>query len=85
MSQPKNPELLLPIVRVPLPRVATVEEWHAGRAFRRLLAMRVNGSEPIRRPQGDPRKDAVLRELNDGERGMPFATVQELRRPWRWY
>ena len=64
---------------VPLPRKATVAQWQAGRAFRRLLATRLNGPAPLRRQAGDPRKDAVLRELNAGERGARFATLDELR------
>ena len=67
-----------PPPRVPLPRVATVAQWQAGRAYRRWLAMRVNGPEPLRRATGDPRKDAVLRQLNEGERGTRFATLEEL-------
>lgn len=70
-----------PFTKGYLPRVATVEEWQAGRAAHRLVCMMVNGPDPIRRKAGDPRKDAVLRQLNGGERGARFATVEELRRP----
>ena len=63
---------------VPLPRVATVEQWLAGRAGRRKLCERFNGNRPLRRIEGDPRKDRVLRQLNDGERGARFITTAEL-------
>ena len=78
MDQSPEPPASLP--EGYLPRVATVEEWQAGRAARGLLCLMVNGPDPIRRKAGDPRKDAVLRQLNGGERGARFATVEELRR-----
>ena len=65
---------------VPLPRKASVAQWQAGRAFRRPLATRLNGPAPLRREAGDPRKDAVLRRLNAGERGARFASSEELQR-----
>ena len=63
---------------VPLPRVATMEQWQAGRAGRRKLCERFNGDRGLRRATGDPRKDTIMRQLNDGERGGPFATIAEL-------
>ena len=60
-----------------LPRVATWEEWERGRAARRALSLRVTGGKILRRASsGDPRKDALLRELNHGERGMPFLPLE---------
>lgn len=64
---------------VQLPRVATLEQWQAGRAGRRKLCERFNGGGGLRhKAGGDPRKDAVLRQLNHGERGPRFATTAEL-------
>ena len=51
----------------------TWEDWEKGRAYRRALAKRVVKNAPLRRESGDPIKDRILRELNDGQRGMPFA------------
>ena len=65
---------------VPLPRAATVEQWLAGRAGRRKLCERFQGDVPLRRTEGGPQKDAVLRRLNNGERGGRFATTAELER-----
>lgn len=56
----------------PLPRIASLEEWERGRAARRALSLRINGGQPLRRAKGDPRKDALLRQLFAGERGLPF-------------
>jgi cytochrome P450 len=55
-----------------LKRVATWEEWEQGRAARRVIAERITGGKTLRRKAGDPRKDALLRRLYAGERGMPF-------------
>jgi hypothetical protein len=55
----------------PLPRIATWEEWEQGRAARRALSRKIAGGKPLRRAFGNPRKDKVLRALNNGERGMP--------------
>ncbi len=64
---------------VPLPRVASLEQWLAGRAGRRKLCERFGGGYPLRRKAGsDPAKDAVLRQLHGGERGGRFATTAEL-------
>ena len=56
----------------PLGRVATWEEWEQGRAARRALSRKITGGKPLRRAAGNPRKDRMLRALNNGERGMPF-------------
>jgi len=56
----------------PLPRVTTWEEWERGRPARRALSRRISGGKVLRRAAGNPRKDRVLRELNDGQRGLPF-------------
>jgi hypothetical protein len=56
-----------------LPRVATWDEWEAGRSARRALIRRFTGGKILRRAAGNPRKDALLRRLNQGERGLPFA------------
>lgn len=56
-----------------LPRIATWEEWEAGRAARRALCDRLTGGRELRRISGDPRKDRLLRTLNAGQRGRPFA------------
>ncbi len=56
----------------PLPRTASWEEWEQGRAARRALSRKIAGGKPLRRAFGNPRKDKVLRALNNGERGMPF-------------
>ena len=61
---------------VPLPRTATLAEWEAGRVARRALSMQVTGGRPLRRAAGDPRKDALLRQLFAGERGLPFGPIQ---------
>ncbi len=58
-----------------LPRIATWEEWEAGRAARRALAMRITSGKILRRPDGHPRKDRLLRAIYDGERGPPFAPL----------
>ena len=59
--------------RIPtLPRVCTWEQWEAGRAARRKLAMQITGGKILRRRAGNPRKDLLLRRLNNGERGLPF-------------
>ena len=63
-SQPEAP---------PLPRTASWEEWERGRPLRRALSRRISGGKPLRRASGNPRKDAVLRKLNNSERGLPFA------------
>lgn len=55
-----------------LPLVATWEEWERGRAARRALSRRITGGKILRRKEGDPRKDRLLRALNGGERGLPF-------------
>lgn len=55
-----------------LPRAATWAQWEAGRASRRALSMQITGGKILRRAAGTPRKDAMLRALNNGERGLPF-------------
>jgi hypothetical protein len=55
-----------------LRRVTTWDEWEAGRAARRALAMQITGGNILRRSSGNPRKDALLRRLNRGDRGLPF-------------
>ena len=55
-----------------LERVTTWDEWERGRAARRVVCERITGGRELRRPTGDPRKDALLRGLNDGRRGLPF-------------
>ncbi len=55
-----------------LPRSCTWEEWEAGRPARRALAQKITGGKILRRAAGNPRKDALLRKLNNGERGLPF-------------
>jgi hypothetical protein len=55
-----------------LRRVTTWDEWEAGRAARRALAMQITGGNMLRRISGDPRKDALRRRLNRGDRGLPF-------------
>lgn len=56
----------------PLPRVTTWEEWEAGRAARRELSRKISGGKILRRKKGNPRKDRLLRALNNGERGLPL-------------
>ena len=58
-----------------LERATTWEEWERGRAARRALCDRINGGRELRRPAGDPRKDALLRRLNNGARGLPFKPI----------
>ena len=53
-----------------------MEQWEAGRAARRALAMQITGGQPLRRKAGDPRKDALLRQLCAGERGLPFGPIR---------
>ena len=67
-----RPEFAADLQSKPLPRVATWEEWESGRAARRALSRQISGGKLLRRPSGDPRKDACLRRLNNGERGLPF-------------
>jgi hypothetical protein len=55
-----------------LKRETTWEEWERGRAGRRAFCDRLNNGRELRRAAGDPRKDALLRRLNNGARGMPF-------------
>jgi len=57
-----------------LPRVVSWEEWEAGRAARRAVAMRITDGKILRRAEGNPRKDRLLRRLYQGERGLPFQT-----------
>jgi hypothetical protein len=57
----------------PLPRTASWDEWERGRNARRALSRQITGGTPLRRKRGNPRKDPLLRALNDGERGMPLA------------
>lgn len=57
-----------------LPRVSTWEEWERGRAARRALSRKITGGKCLRRSAGNPRKDRLLRALNNGERGLPFQT-----------
>lgn len=57
-------------VGAPLPRVATLEEWERGRPARRALSRRISGGKILRRTRGNPRKDRLFRELNNGERGL---------------
>ena len=59
-----------------LTRVISMEDWERGRAARRALSDWINNGQPLRRKAGDPRKDALLRQLNDGERGMPFGPLE---------
>ena len=53
----------------------TWEDWEKGRAYRRAIAKKAVGNAPLRRESGDPEKDRLLRELNNGERGMPFTEL----------
>ena len=55
-----------------LTRIISWEDWEKGRAARRAVVVKATGKTELRRPSGDPRKDALLRKLNNGERGMPF-------------
>jgi hypothetical protein len=68
MNAPPAPDAI-----APLPRVATWEQWEAGRATRRALSAQICGGGVLRRKAGQPRKDALLRELCGGERGYPFS------------
>lgn len=67
-----RPESAADLPSKPLPRIATWEEWESGRAARRRLSRQISGGKLLRRLSGDPRKDACLRRLNKGERGLPF-------------
>ena len=55
-----------------LERQTTWDEWERGRAARRAVCDRITGGRELRRASGDPRKDAQLRRLNNGARGLPF-------------
>ena len=48
------------------------EDWEKGRSLRRTIALRATGDTALRRANGDPRKDTILRRLNNGERGMEW-------------
>lgn len=63
----------------PLQRATTWEEWERGRAARRAACDRISGGGELRRLSGDPRKDVLLRQLNRGERGLPFAEFAATR------
>jgi hypothetical protein len=52
------------------------DDWEKGRATRRAISRAAVDKAPLRRTEGDPRKDAILRSLNNGERGMPFTDLQ---------
>jgi len=56
-----------------LKRTSTWDEWERGRAARRALCDRITRGRVLRRTDGDPQKDALLRALNEGARGLPFA------------
>lgn len=58
-----------------LERATTWQEWERGRAARRAVCDRVTAGRELRRPAGDPRKDALLRRINGGERGRTFAEL----------
>jgi len=60
-----------------LERQTTWAAWELGRAARRAVVDRITGGRVLRRPSGDPRKDLLLRELNEGERGQPFAELED--------
>lgn len=62
-----------------LTRVISWEDWEKGRARRRAVCERLNDGRILRRQAGDPRKDAILRRFNNGERGAPFAKNLQLR------
>lgn len=59
-----------------LQRVTTWEEWERGRAARRARCDELNGGRDLRRAAGDPREDALLRQLNNGARGLPFGPLR---------
>jgi hypothetical protein len=64
---------------VPLPRVATWQQWEDGRAARRALSTGIAAGNILRRKAGHPRKDALLRQLCGGERGHPFQKAETLK------
>ncbi len=66
---PTEPNPVMPS----LPRIATWEDWEAGRAARRALSSTLTAGQPLRRAAGNPRKDRLLRLLNQGQRGLPWA------------
>jgi hypothetical protein len=55
--------------------VMSWEDWNAGRKARRKTGLRV-APEVIRRESSS--SDKRLRELYDGERGLPFTPTEEL-------
>lgn len=60
---------------IPMHEPMSWEDWLAGRRARRETGMRV-APEIIRRPSSS--KDQRLRELYQGERGLPFKPAKEL-------
>ncbi len=68
-----NSENQVPII--PKGRPITWENWLAGRRARREIGNRV-APEIIRRPEGS--RDRRLRNLFNGERGLPFKKTEEL-------
>jgi hypothetical protein len=59
-----------------LTRKISWKEWEKGRTYRRAIALEAAGGVELRRKKGDPRKDAILRRLNNGKRGMPFRKLE---------
>ena len=72
-KQPKLSRSGVPTI--PMNEVMSWEDWLKGRRARRETGMRV-APEIIRRPSSS--KDKRLRELYNGERGLPFKKTKEL-------
>lgn len=64
-----------PCVPIPINGAISYEDWLKGRRARREISQRV--APGIRRRESGP-KDARLRELFNGERGLPFTPTEKL-------
>lgn len=60
---------------IPMNEAMSWEDWLRGRRARRETGLRV-APEVIRRPASS--SDKRLRELYDGERGLPFTKTEDL-------
>ena len=73
MNQPKLSSSEVPVI--PMNEFMNWEDWLAGRRARRETGNKV-APEIIRRPTSS--SDRRLRQLYNGERGLPFQRTEEL-------
>ena len=70
-----NSEPKIPCVPIPIEGAISYEDWLKGRRARREISQRV-APGILRRKTGP--KDARLRKLFNGERGLPFTPTEKL-------